>query len=248
MVITSRNNPLIKRILSLREKKYRREYGEYIIEGIKQVREALGGGMEILQLLYSESYTGECFPSDRELTVSDSVFEKISEESAPQGVLAVLRLPDCPAGPPCGNALLLDTVSDPGNLGTIIRTANAAGYTDIYLRNCTDPFSSKCVRASMSGIFFVRLHIGTDEELLDALKDIPMICADMDGENVFRFRAPEEFCLVIGNEANGVSGVVRARCRYAVKIPMRESCESLNAGVSAAVLMYQLGAEKFRKL
>ena len=159
-----------------------------------------------------------------------------------------MKMPDCSIKAPSGNALLLDTLSDPGNLGTIIRTANAAGYTDIYLRNCTDPFSSKSVRASMSGIFFVRLHSGSLGEISEVLGDIPKICADMNGENVFRFQVPQRFCLVIGNEANGVSDEVRSLCRYTVRIPMRESCESLNAGISAAVLMYQLGAEKFRKL
>ncbi len=248
MVITSRNNPFIKRILSLREKKYRREYGEYIIEGVKQIREAVNGGCNFVSILCSENYKGEHFLTDKEQLVSESVFEKLSEESTPQGILAVLKMPDCSIEPPVGNALLLDNLSDPGNLGTIIRTANAAGYTDIYLRNCTDPFSSKSVRASMSGIFFVRLHIGTLEEISDAFADIPKICADMNGENVFQFVVPRQFCLVIGNEANGVSDEVRSLCRYTVRIPMRESCESLNAGISAAVLMYQLGAEEFRKL
>ena len=248
MVITSRNNPFIKRILSLREKKYRREYGEYIIEGVKQIREAVNGGCDFVSIVCSENYKGERFLPEKEQLVSESVFEKLSEESAPQGILAVLKMPDCSVASPTGNALLLDAVSDPGNLGTIIRTANAAGYTDIYLRNCTDPFSSKSVRASMSGIFFVRLHSGTQEEVSDVLEDIPKICADMNGENVFRFEAPQRFCLVIGNEANGVSDEVRALCKYTVRIPMRECCESLNAGVSAAVLMYQLGAEKYRKL
>lgn len=248
MVITSRNNPFIKRILSLREKKYRREYGEYIIEGVKQIREAVNGGCNFVSILCSENYKGEHFLTDKEQLVSESVFEKLSEESTPQGILAVLKMPDCSIEPPVGNGLLLDNLSDPGNLGTIIRTANAAGYTDIYLRNCTDPFSSKSVRASMSGIFFVRLHIGTLEEISDAFADIPKICADMNGENVFQFVVPRQFCLVIGNEANGVSDEVRSLCRYTVRIPMRESCESLNAGISAAVLMYQLGAEEFRKL
>lgn len=248
MVITSRNNPFIKRILSLREKKYRREYGEYIIEGVKQIREAVNGGCEFVSILCSENYKGEHFLLEKEQLVSESVFEKLSEESSPQGILAVLKMPDCSIKAPSGNALLLDTLSDPGNLGTIIRTANAAGYTDIYLRNCTDPFSSKSVRASMSGIFFVRLHSGSLDEISEVLGDIPKICADMNGENVFRFEVPQRFCLVIGNEANGVSEEVRSLCRYTVRIPMRESCESLNAGISAAVLMYQLGAEKFRKL
>ena len=204
MVITSRQNPLVKDILALKEKKGRRAQGLYIAEGLKPVREALASGAE----------------------------------ASPQGVLALVSIPDCTPVQPQGSCLLLDGVSDPGNLGTIIRTANAAGYCDIYLRNCADPFAPKCVRATMSGIFFVRLHIG--EGVLQALGDTPLVCADMGGENVFLFSPPQKFCLVIGSEANGVSVEVRALCKYTVKIPMRHTCESLNAGVSAGILMYEL--------
>ena len=135
----------------------------------------------------------------------------LSDEKTPQGILCRVRIPKRRLAPPTGCCLLLDGVSDPGNMGAIIRTANAAGYCDIYLRNCADPFAPKCVRATMSGIFFVRLHIG--EGVLQALGDTPLVCADMGGENIFSYRPPERFCLVIGNEANGVSGEVRAGLR-----------------------------------
>ena len=240
MVIVSRNNPQVKSILALKEKKYRRERGEYIVEGIKQVREAVAGGCEVVCGVQSESYAGERFFAEP-LVVSDGVFEKLSDEVAPQGVLAVLRIPDLTPVPPRGNCLLLDGVSDPGNLGTILRTANAAGYEDIYLLGCADPFSPKCVRSAMSGLFFVRVYAGEKVEIFSALGGVPMLCADMHGEDIFTFRPPARFCLVIGNEANGVSGDVRARCAAAVRIPMRSSCESLNAGVSAGILMYLLG-------
>lgn len=246
MIITSRSNPFVKHILSLREKKYRREYGEYIAEGIKQVREAHASGCAIEHIVCSESYTGDTFSPDKTVIVSDSVFAKLSEDMAPQGILAVLRIPDEPLAPPRGRCLLLDGVSDPGNLGTIIRTANAAGYEDIYLHGCADPYSSKCVRASMSGIYFVRLHAGTREDVLSAIGEVPLLCADMDGENVFDFEAPECFCLVIGNEANGVSREIREKCAQTVCIPMRKTCESLNAGVSAGILMYELSEHRKR--
>lgn len=242
MVISSRNNPFVKHILSLREKKFRREYGEYVAEGIKLVREAHACGCAVEQVVCAESYAGEKFSPDKTIVVTDGVFAKLSEETSPQGILAVLRIPDAPMAPPRGLSLLLDGVSDPGNLGTIIRTANAAGYEDIYLLGCTDPYSSKCVRASMGGVFYVRLHAGTREELLAPLGGVPLLCADMGGENVFSFHAPERFCLVIGNEANGVSREIRGQCAHTVRIPMRASCESLNAGVSAGILMYELSA------
>lgn len=246
MVITSRNNPLVRRVFSLREKKFRREAGEYVAEGIKSVREAAASGAHIRLLVRAERVPAQDIAADGELVVSDGVFEKLSEEVSPQGVLAVVETPDCTPAPPRSPALLLDGVSDPGNMGTVLRTADAAGYTDVYLRGCTDPFAPKSVRASMGGIFRVRLHIGGDEALRAALAGVPLVCADMGGENAFRFTPPARFCLVVGNEANGVTEEVRAACAHTVRVPMRSVCESLNAGVSAGILMYLLRAEHFR--
>ena len=199
-------------------------------EGLKTVREAAASGAHIRLLVRAERIPPQEICADGELVVSDGVFEKLSEEVTPQGILAVIETPPCVPVPPQGLSLLLDGVADPGNMGTVLRTANAAGYADVYLRGCTDPFASKCVRASMGGLFHVRLHIGDDAQLSAALAGIPFVCADMGGENAFRFSAPERFCLVIGNEANGVTPEVRAACAHTVRVPMRESCESLNAG------------------
>lgn len=184
MVITSRNNPLVRRVFSLREKKFRREAGEYVAEGIKSVREAAASGAHIRLLVRAERVPAQDIAADGELVVSDGVFEKLSEEVSPQGVLAVIETPDCTPAPPRSLALLLDGVSDPGNMGTVLRTADAAGYTDVYLRGCTDPFAPKSVRASMGGIFRVRLHIGGDEALRAALAGVPLVCADMGGERL----------------------------------------------------------------
>ena len=238
-MITSKSNPTVKRVNSLKEKKYRAEYGEYIVEGVKQIREAVAAGQKIVSIYYSPRYRGELTEHERSVPVSDEVFGKLSEEVSPQGILAVLEIPENAPEAPQGNALFLDGISDPGNLGTIIRTANGAGYADIYLKNCTDPYAPKCVRSAMSGLFFVRLHI-LSENVYPFLDGIPFICADMGGENVYSFRPPQKFVLVIGNEANGVSEEMRKVCEYTVSIPMRECCESLNAGVSAGILMYHL--------
>ena len=93
----------------------------------------------------------------------------------------------------------------------------------------------------MSGVFFAKIMQGTADEVLSALSDTPIICADMDGENAYSFSAPQKFCLCIGNEGSGLSQKVRSAAQYTVKIPMRPTCESLNAAVSAGILMYLLG-------
>lgn len=244
MTITSRANPLIKKIISLGDKKYRREYGEYLVEGVKPVNECIAAGLEISAVICTENLHGYY---EGAITVSDSLFGAVSGEKSPQGVIAVVKLPAKKLSPPEGKCLLLDRLQDPGNLGTIIRTANAAGFEDIYLINCTDPFSPKAVRASMSGIFHVNIYEGGESEVLGALEGVSLICADMDGQDVFTFVPPEKYCLCIGNEGNGICADLLKRADFTVKIPMRDTCESLNAGVSAGIAMYALINNRIRR-
>lgn len=237
MLISSKANPVIKKISSLTDKKYRKLHGLFIVESVKAVNECLSSGMCVEDIVCTQDLSDN-YPDA--IIVTDELFARISTEKSPQGVLATVKLPQREVRAPQSSCLLLDRLQDPGNIGTIIRTANAAGYTDVYLVGCADPYSPKAVRASMGGIFYVTLHECGYGEAFEVLKDVPLICADMSGQDIFDFAAPEKFCLVIGNEGGGVSGEVRAKAVHTVKIPMRETCESLNAGVSAAVAMYVL--------
>lgn len=212
------------------------------------VSECVKSGFEIDRVFVSESYRGVSPLAEKTVCVSDDVFKTLSDEKTPQGILCRAKIPSLPLVPPEGKALLLDGVADPGNVGAIVRTANAAGYGEIYLtKECADPYSPKSVRASMSGVFFTKLYQGERSDILDILKDTPILVADMDGENVFTFNAPGRFALVIGNEANGVSDEVSARATHTVRIPMSETQESLNAAVSAGIIMYVLQKDKFSK-
>lgn len=237
MIISSKSNPLIKKMSSLAEKKYRKLYGLFIVESVKAVDECLSSGMEVEEIVCTQDLS-EKYPTA--IIVTDELFGRISTERNPQGVLAAVKLPQKPLQSPKSSCLLLDRLQDPGNIGTIIRTANAAGYTDIYLVNCADAYSPKAVRASMGGVFYVNVYEGNYDEVFEVLEGVPLITADMSGEDIFAFDAPEKFCLCIGNEGGGVSDTVVNHSAYKVKIPMRETCESLNAGVSAAVAMYVL--------
>lgn len=237
MVISSKANPIIKKVSSLSDKKYRRLYGEFLVESVKAVDECLSSGMSVSEIICTAEFADK-YPEA--IVITDELFARISTEKSPQGVLAVVKTPEKTLCKPRGNCLLLDKVQDPGNLGTIIRTANAAGYQDIYLVDCTDAYSPKAIRASMGGVFYVNVYEGCYEEVFEVLEGTAVICADMAGEDVFDFPAPEKLCLCIGNEGNGVSDVVSAIADYTVKIPMRETCESLNAAVSAAIAMYAL--------
>ncbi len=240
MIIQSRTNPKVKAFAALKEKKFRRERGEYLAEGFKMVSECVAAGCEVTGVVCTEDYA-DAFKDA--LVVTREVFAYISDEKSPQGVMASVKIPAAAPVSPQSNCILLDGLQDPGNVGTIIRTANAAGYGEIYMIGCADPFSPKCVRASMSGVFFTRIMQGSYDEVLSAIGGTPIICADMDGENVYDFTPPGKFCLCIGSEGSGVSERVRRAAAYTVKIPMRPACESLNAAVSAGILMYLLKAD-----
>ena len=244
MVIVSRQNPLVKELSSLREKKGRRERGTFLVEGVKMVREAFSAGMRVMRVVVRDDYAGETFLPPAAVLGRDA-FAAVSDEKTPQGIAAEVALPVCAVRPPEGNCLFLDGLQDPANVGAIVRTAVAAGYEELYLAQCADPFSPKSVRASMSGVFFVSLMQGTREEVLSALNGVPLIAADMDGENIFTFTPPEQFALCIGNEGSGLSKQVREKASFTVRIPMGEHTESLNAAVSAGILMYELKRTTF---
>lgn len=239
MIILSRQNPLVKELASLKEKKGRRRTGTFLVEGHKMVREAVASGMDVVRLILREDYAGETYglPAVR---LGRDAFAAVCDEKTPQGIAAEVAIPLRSVQPPQGRCLLLDGLQDPANVGAIIRTAVAAGYEDVYLAGCADPFSPKSVRASMSGVFFARIMQGTQEEILSAIAGMSVIAADMGGEDVFSYVAPEMFCLAVGSEGSGLSALVRSRADVTVRIPMDARTESLNAAVSGGILMYAL--------
>ena len=239
MIILSRQNPLVKELASLKEKKGRRRTGTFLVEGHKMVREAVASGMDVVRLILREDYAGETYGLPAVLLGRDA-FAAVCDEKTPQGIAAEVVIPERSVQPPQGRCLLLDGLQDPANVGAILRTAVAAGYEDVYLAGCADPFSPKSVRASMSGVFFARIMQGTQEEILSAIAGLPVITADMGGEDVFSYAAPEKFCLAVGSEGSGLSALVRGRADVTVCIPMDARTESLNAAVSAGILMYAL--------
>ena len=246
MILTSKNNPLIKETAALKDKKARKQQGMFLVEGRKMAAECQNSNFEIDRVFVSESYEGDIPVGAETVRVSDDVFRFLSDEKTPQGILCRVKIPTPALTAPKGKCLLLDGVADPGNVGTIIRTANAAGYEEIYLtEECADPYSPKSVRASMSGVFFTKIYRASRLEILSVLAATPVIVADMGGSNVFSFCPPQRFALAIGNEANGISDEVARAAAHTVKIPMQATQESLNAAISAGIIMYVLNREQF---
>ncbi len=244
-MIISRQNTLIKKVRSLSDKKARDNYGEYIVESIKAVKEVLSSSHLVELILATEKGINLLGNTDAKVElVSDDVFKSITTEVSPQGVLAVVKKPTFNIAKPMGNCLFLDEVSDPSNIGAILRTAAASGYNEVYMADCADPFNPKAVRSSMGGLFKVKFYQGKRSDIIKFI-DCPFVIADMFGDNVFKkaeFKN-KKFCLVIGNEANGVSKELKSLASHTVSIPMENGMESLNAAVSAGILMYALKSD-----
>ena len=241
-MIISRQNSLVKLIRSLRDKKNRDKEGLFIAEGYKIINEAVFLGASIYKIVATEK--GLTLLDKKALTfpteiVSEDIFSYVSDEVSPQGVLALIRKPNLEISAPTGNCLFLDGVSDSSNVGAIIRTAAACNFNEVYIANGADAYSQKSVRASMSGIFRIKVFSGTREQLLNAI-NLPIIVADMKGANVFNFNSEQKFCLALGNEAHGVSDTLREKASNSVSIPMANGVESLNVAVSAGIIMYIL--------
>lgn len=240
MVITSLKNEKIKAIAELKDKKGRKKQNAYLVEGVKMVKEAFLYNQQVLCVIGKKEFLSELPSFNGEIIeTDDKVLNYLSCCETCQGVMAVVKIPNLKAEQ--GEiSVLLDRVRDPGNLGTIIRTSVAVGVKNLYLLDCADAYSPKTVRSSMSGIYGVNLISVEDEDVEKISKENAMICADMDGENVFESDIKGNFCLCMGNEANGVSDFIKEKCKKTVKIPMKNKIESLNVAVAYAIIIYNL--------
>lgn len=247
--ITSAENKLVKKVRKLKEKKYRYLYGEYVAEGLRWVQDIVHSCTmsDILsEILVKESAFSALSEDivttaqDCMFVVQDDIFDKLTDTEHSQGILAVVKMRieegQTLQAPFC---LLLDRIRDPGNLGTIIRSACAAGIGDIMCLDCVDCYNPKVIRSCMTGI----LHVNLLQPLsVSEIKQrgYTVLAADMQGKNVFTWQKPSgKLCLVIGNEANGICEELLSACDESISLPM-ENIESLNAAVSAGILMYEM--------
>lgn len=245
MIIESTQNETIKRVKALHVKKGREAQGLHFIEGIRTVEEAVKSELPMPYAFLEEGHE-EFEAKLRErvtsvYTVSRKVMESLSQTDTPQWICACVQTPDtCPPETyPEGLLIVLDTVQDPGNLGTILRTADAMGACGILLgEGCADPFAPKALRATMGSVYHIPVWRG--ELLLEATKlkeqQFTLLCGHLQGCE--ELPALEGSCaLIIGNEGRGVSEELASKC-YLYKLPMYGKAESLNASVAAGILMY----------
>lgn len=246
MVIESRQNEIVKTARALSLAKERRARGLHRIEGAKLVREAVASGQAVTDLFCEEGFDFPAPEGARVHTVTRGVLEALTDTATPQHVAAIVKTPDTapPAHYPDGLVVVLDGVQDPGNAGTILRTADAFGAAAVLISpDCADPYSEKTLRASMGSAYHVRIVQGdAATELSRMLSDgFTAVCGRLDAAETLP-PLSRRVALVIGSEGRGASEAVEALCTgYRLAMPGR--AESLNASVAAGILLYEISKE-----
>ena len=244
--ITSRKNPLLQQLRRLLQSRGAREAaGEYIADGTKLLAEAVRWIPERLRtVVVTESVDpGELPPHVRLVEVPDAVMAQLSPSKTPQGALFTCALPSMEAPSIQPGTLILDGIQDPGNLGTILRTADAWDRPVVLTPGCCDPYSHKTVRASMGAVFRTPPGFMTQEEVYGALRaaGIPLYVTALTPDALdVRQVALSKGAVVIGSEGKGVGEYFRTHADQTLIIPMTARCESLNAAVAAAVVLWQM--------
>ena len=242
--ITSRKNPLLQQVKKLlSSRKAREEAGLFAADGTKLLAEAVKYFPGLETVILSDGVEAEVPASVRVVRVPGDVMESISPMQTPQGALFLCRLPEKTGFVPKAGMLILDGIQDPGNLGTMLRTADALGVTVVLLEGCADPYSHKVVRASMGAVFRTPVVQTSWAEVSAACRaaGIPVaVTALSDRASDIRNADVRSMAVVIGSEGQGVRREILDAADAELIIPMTEHCESLNAAVAASIVMWQM--------
>ena len=243
-IITSRKNPVIGEYRRLAaDRAFRGETRSCLGQGRKLLEEALAAGLSLSSVMSAEPVEG-LDPSIARYQVTPELLDYVSPMKSAPEFLFVCRIPE--PGPVQGDRLLLaEDLQDPGNVGTLIRTANAFGFDGVILAGaCADPFGPKAVRASMGAVFRLRVWQMPSGQTIRALREqgIPLVAAALrgDAKRAGECTFPSRLALAIGNEGHGLSAEMLEAADWAVRIPMEPGAESLNAGAAAAVLLWEV--------
>lgn len=239
MMITSLQNDLIKYFVKLKEKKYRIEYGQYLVEGLHLVNEALDAKC-VEQIISTNPLD---YPGIETILVSEEVMAKISDVKTPQGIMAVCKM--SVTEDTLGDVLLLDHLQDPGNLGTIIRSAIGFGFSTIVLEESVDIYNSKVIRASQGGIFKIHFVSEPLDVFMKKHPEIHYVATNVKNATPLKKvnRPNKRVGILIGNEATGLNELYQSMANETVTIEMSQM-ESLNAAIAASILMYEYNQMK----
>lgn len=241
--IESTANPYIKELKKLKNKSDRYEKGLFLVEGENCVRELVDFKPELIEcLLFTEKYEKE-FKSFKSYLVSERIMESLCDTKTPQGIVALCRM-EKKANIYQGICIYLDNVKDPGNVGTIIRTADAADIKTVILsKECADLYNSKTVRSTMGSMFHIDVFY--EEEYLSKLYELKnegytVLTGSLQAEkSLYEYDFSRKTVICIGNEAHGISDDLYSIGTENIKIPMPGNAESLNAGVAGSIIIYE---------
>lgn len=252
-VIESKDNLLIKDIKKLKEKKYRISSNMFLVEGFRFAEEALDSDFEVVHIFVSargeSKYDNSCMKNKLQkntkvYSVSDSIFKSICDTDSPQGIIATVRNKLVEIKNDNGFYILADKIQDPGNMGTIIRTAHAAGALGVIITKGTvDIYNEKTLRATMGSVFKIPIIYDSDLSLVQKLRKVgfKLVTSSLDcDKNFYDLDLKEKIIISVGNEGNGISAEVYDVCDLKIKIPMPGGAESLNAAIAAAIMMYEV--------
>ena len=242
--ITSRKNPLLQQVRKLlSSRKARVEAGLFAADGTKLLEEAVKYYPGLDTVILSEGVQVQIPAGVRCVRVPADVMQSISPMETPQGALFLCRLPEKREFVPKAGMLILDGIQDPGNLGTILRTADALQVPVVLLEGCADPYGHKVVRASMGAVFRTSVVSGTWEEVREKCQaaGIPVAVTALNEQSRdIRKANVASMAVVIGSEGQGVRREILEQAQDALIIPMDSRCESLNAAVAATIVMWQM--------
>ena len=242
--ISSRKNPLLQQVKKLlTSRKAREEAGLFVADGTKLLQEAVKFYPGLDTVILSEGVDAEVPDSVRLVRVPGDVMASVSPMETPQGALFLCRLPKQTQFQPKPGMILLDGIQDPGNIGTILRTADALQVPVVLLEGCADPYSHKVVRSSMGAVFRTPVVQTTWAEAKTSCDraGIPVgVTALSDRAKDLRKAALNEMAVVIGSEGRGVRQEILDQADGELIIPMNPNCESLNAAIAAAIVMWEM--------
>ena len=242
--ITGRKNPFLQQVRRLLSSRREREKaGLFVSDGVKLLEEAVKWYPGLDTVILSDGVEAHLPDTVRRIRVPEDVMASISPMETPQGALFLCRLPEKQPFTPSPGMLLLDGIQDPGNLGTILRTADALDIPVVLLEGCADPWSHKVVRASMGAVFRSQPTQLTWEEAKSVLEQacIPVAVTALSPRARDLRQAPlEEMAVVIGSEGQGVRREILDAAQAELIIPMNPRCESLNAAIASAIVMWQM--------
>lgn len=255
--VSSKDNQWIKTATKLKQKKGRQKSQSFLLEGERYIQYAYDNAFEIDAIMFSREKWDQLDQSQQVtyeamgicIVLEDSLLELVSETVNSQGAIAIVKMKSLSHDPLERKESLLiylDRLQDPGNLGTIIRTADAVGIKTIFMnKGCVDPYNAKVIRSTAGSILNVQLiHVEEDEKALQAIKSkgYHIVATDLNATHSYLDKTAygHQNCLIIGNEANGISESVKRLSDVRVIIPIDGYAESLNASVAAAIMMYKL--------